>query len=70
MQNSIDFEENDNNLLILTDDEFEELFNSDKMIERKRVFVGNNVLMNKDQKEIILLNKNDLFILPDYFYKE
>lgn len=70
LQNSIDFENDTRNVLILTDEEFEEIFINGNMLEGKRIFVGNNVLMSKDQKEILLRNKNDLFILPDYFYKE
>lgn len=70
LQNGIDFDTSADCLLVLTDDEFDKLIESINEIKSKRVFVGNNVLMSEEEKQLILSNSNDLFILPDYFYKE
>lgn len=70
LQNGIDFDSCSNCILILDDEEFDSLFMRIKEITGCRIFVGNNVLMGREQKEEILKLGNDLFILPDYFYKE
>ncbi len=70
LQNGIDFDSNSNCILILEDDEFDDLMSKIATMNGYRIFVGNNVLMGREQKEEILRLGNDLFILPDYFYKE
>ncbi|MCB9196573.1 MAG: site-specific DNA-methyltransferase [Flavobacteriales bacterium] len=70
LQNGIDFDSNSNCILVLSDEEFDDLVSKISTLNGYRIFVGNNVLMGREQKEEILRRGNDLFILPDYFYKE
>lgn len=70
LQNGIDFDSDQHCILVLDDDSFNHFFENLENYKNVRLFVGNNVLISRTQKESILNYGNDLFILPDYFYKE
>lgn len=70
LQNGVDFDSNTDCMLIMDDDTFDDLVSNIQNCSGKRIFLGNNVLASKEQKTLILESGNDLFILPDYFYKE
>lgn len=71
LENAINFNENNEISIILTDEELDEFtLNSEKIENCRVIYLGHDVLPNGVQEEIFKKKKIKVNIIPDYYYKE
>jgi len=56
--------------LLISEDELEEFIDAIVKNKYEKVFIGNNILLSAFNKQKILENNIDLYIIPDYYYRD
>lgn len=70
LENGVNFTDNAENAIILTDEEADAFFeNTDLLNLCKRLYVGHDVLLTAAQEETLKSLEIELIIIPDYYYK-
>lgn len=70
LENGVNFTDNTENAIVLTDEEADTLFdNAEALNPCKRLYVGHDVLLSAEQEETLKLLGIELFVIPDYYYK-
>ena len=71
LENGMNFTDNAENAIVLTDEEADEFFeNADLLNLCKRLYVGHDVLLTAEQEEMLKSFKIKPIVIPDYYYKE
>ena len=72
LENAVDFEHNDSVAIVLTEDEmteFEKVISTSSTTTRT-LYLGHDVLLSKEQKNLLTQNEIELKIIPQYYYPE
>lgn len=56
--------------IALDDDEFDEIIDNIEKLSLKKIYVGYDVMYSTAQQEKLAQNDIELFVIPDYYYKE
>lgn len=71
LENAINFKDNNQIAIVLTDEELESFINVVKENNTyKSIYLGNDVLPNAEQESILEANGIKVNIIPDYYYKD
>ena len=72
LENAVDFEHNNSVAIVLTDDEmteFEKVISTSSTTTRT-LYLGHDVLLSKEQKNLLTENGIEVKIIPQYYYPE
>lgn len=70
LENGVNFTDNAENAIVLTDEEADAFFeNTDLLNLCRRLYVGHDVLLTAEQEETLKSLEIELIVIPDYYYK-
>lgn len=72
LENAVDFEHNNSVAIVLTEDEmteFEKVISTSSTTTRT-LYLGHDVLLSKEQKNLLTENEIEVKIIPQYYYPE
>ena len=71
LENGLNFTENTEIAIILTEEELNEFINNiENYQECKKIYLGHDILMDAMQSQTLKENKIAINIIPDYYYKD
>ncbi|WP_010529481.1 site-specific DNA-methyltransferase [Lentibacillus jeotgali] len=71
LENAINFSDDKENSIILTDKELDEFIKESELLKlTKTIYLGNDVLPDREQEDILKQNDVAVNIIPDYYYKD
>jgi len=71
LENGINFTDNAEIAIVLTDDEMDEFVENSAAFEKcVRLYKGHDVLLSSEQEEILKVQGVEIITIPDYYYKE
>ena len=71
LENGVNFTDNLEIAIVLTDEETDTFFGSKSIFEEcKRLYKGHDVLLTGDQEDLLKSHNVELITIPDYYYRE
>lgn len=70
LENGINFIENKELAILLTEEEVEAFLKTAEFCVCKRIYLGHDVLLSIEQNKVIVNNSTEVAIIPQYYYKE
>lgn len=71
LENGINFNENNDLAILLTEDEVTEFIShTERLAACKKIYLGHDVLLTGEQERLIESFKIDMNIIPEYYYKD
>lgn len=71
LENGINFTDNAEIGIVLTEDEFEKFIsNPDLFSKCRKIYMGHDLLPDEEQEKLLRLHDIEISIIPDYYYKD